>query len=91
MKGYWKGESVHYWNHGDTVLRKGGMQAGDVLLLTKPIGTGTLFAAHAKLAAKGRWIDAALSSMVLMLMHPPKLPGVLKPPVSARQNSDCRR
>lgn len=23
IKGYWKGESVHYWNHGDTVLRKG--------------------------------------------------------------------
>ena len=48
---------------GGRVMRKGGMKPGDVLILTKPIGTGTLFAAHAKLAARGRWIDNALEMM----------------------------
>jgi selenide,water dikinase len=47
----------------DEVMSKGGLRAGDVLLLTKPIGTGTLFAAHHRLAARGRWIDSALASM----------------------------
>jgi selenide,water dikinase len=45
------------------VMTKGGLRPGDVLILTKPIGTGTLFAAHTRLAARGRWIDAALASM----------------------------
>ncbi|WP_205742688.1 selenide, water dikinase SelD [Onishia niordana] len=44
-------------------LRKDGLNPGDALILTKPLGTGTLFAAQAQLAARGHWIDAALDSM----------------------------
>jgi selenide,water dikinase len=49
----------------EQVMQKSGMQANDVLILTKALGTGTLFAADMRLKAKGRWIDAAIQSMLV--------------------------
>ena len=58
------GFSVNGLIERENILHKSGLGAGDRILLTKPIGTGTLFAADMRYKAKGPWIAAALASML---------------------------
>lgn len=49
--------------HPDRLLRKGGARAGDVLLLTKPLGTGLLVSGVRRGKTAQADLDAAIASM----------------------------
>lgn len=44
---------------------KGLSRDGDVVILTKPLGTGALFAADMQYRARGEWIASAIDSMLI--------------------------
>jgi selenide, water dikinase len=45
------------------ILRKAGLQPGDQLLLTKPLGTGIVLAGHMRGNTRAQWLMAAIDSM----------------------------
>ena len=47
----------------ERIVRKGGLEAGDALILTRPLGTGVLFAGAMRARANAAWIEAALAAM----------------------------
>ncbi len=44
-------------------MRKSGLQAGDQLILTKPIGSGIVLAGHSRGNTRAQWLIAAIESM----------------------------
>ncbi len=59
--------------HPDRILSKGGAKPGDVLLLTKPLGTGILTTAGKKQKSSAADLDAAIASMARLSANAARL------------------
>ena len=55
--------------HPDAIMRKGGAQPGDVLLLTKALGTGIVLTAARADECDADHLDAAIASMLQLNRH----------------------
>lgn len=59
------GLSINGLSARDSLLRKTGLNTGDALILTKPLGTGAIFAADMRAEAKSAWVDSAIAAMLV--------------------------
>ena len=59
------GLSVNGFASPAQLFLKSGMQPGDCLILTRALGSGVLFAADMRRKAKARWIEEAVSQMLM--------------------------
>jgi selenide,water dikinase len=59
------GLSVNGFARPEELMLKAGMRPGDLLILTKPLGSGVLFAAEMRGKARGAWVDTALEQMLV--------------------------
>ena len=59
------GLSVNGRTQAGKALGKQGMRQGDALILSKPLGTGTLLAADMRYRASQQWMDQALRAMLI--------------------------
>lgn len=59
------GLCVNGFSESDALLSKDGMQTGNIVILCKPLGTGTLLAADMRFKAKHRWMKEALTQMLI--------------------------
>lgn len=55
--------------HPRRILAKAGLRPGDLLYVTKPLGTGTILSAARAGRAQGDWVEAATASMLRLNRH----------------------